>query len=83
MSSIMNLESVQADMSDDEFNFSDFFYSSSEEEDISDDSRFEEVILTTISSVVGEMFDGMFEDSFTTPKRRAFSLDFVTVRVSN
>jgi len=60
-----------------------FFYSSSSEEDISDDGRFEEVILTTISSVVGEMFDGMFEDSFTTPKRRAFSLDFVTVRVSN
>ena len=55
----MKLKSVQADMSDDECNnFNDFFYSSSSEEDISDDGRFEEVILTTISSVVGEMFDG-------------------------
>lgn len=41
-------------MSDDEFNnFSDFFFYSSLEENISNDDRFEKVILTTISSVVG------------------------------
>lgn len=59
-------------MSDDEFNnFSDLFFYSSLEENISNDDRFEEVILTTISSVVGEMFD----DSFTTANRSAISSD--------
>jgi len=85
MSFFIKLESIEVEMSGDECNaLDDFCYSSSSsEENIFNGGRFEEVILTTISSVVGEMFDGMFEDSFTTPKRRAFSLDFVTVRVSN
>jgi hypothetical protein len=63
-------------MSDDEFNnISDLFFYSSLEENISNDDRFEEVILTTISSLVGEMFDGMFDDSFTTANRSAISSD--------
>ena len=67
-------------MYDDEFNnFSDLFCYSSLEENISNDGRFEEVILTTISSVVGEMFDRIFDES-TTANRSAISSDFVTVR---
>jgi hypothetical protein len=76
----MMLESVQVNMSDEEFYSLDgICYSSSS--DISVDGRFEEVILSTISSVVGEMLDRMFDtsNSLTT----AISSDFVTVRVSN
>ena len=52
-------------MSDDEFNnISDLFFYSSLEENISNDDRFE-----------GEMFDGMFDDSFTTANRSAISSD--------
>ena len=80
MSFFMILESVQVNMSDEEFNSLDCIcYSSSS--DISVDGRFVEVILSTISSVVGEMLDRMFDtsNSLTT----AISSDFVTVRVSN
>ena len=89
MSFLIELESIEVEMSGDECNaLDDFCYSSSSsEENIFNGGRFEEAVLTTISSVVGEMFDKMFsneqEDSFTTPKRHAFTLDYVTVRVSN
>ena len=80
----MKLENVEADMYDEELITQMIcVILLHQKKNISDGGRFEEVILTTISSVVGEMFDGMLDNSFTTPKRHAFSSDFVTVRVSN